>query len=255
MAKARFAYTNLLAVSGVTITSSSEATARPDDYAVHPSPWKKWRSSTTTGDQWIKFDLGSNQAMQCALLSNWKRHTGGTIKFQAHTSDAWGAPTVDETFTIPSTNPTKVIAKWLSASQNLRWVRFLFTNTGAVSDYVEVGVAFVGPYFGPSFNLSDGFKFRRVDQSLIVKSDGGNRSAHQKDRYYCAEGVFEYVPEADKDSFVTMFETNGVFTPLFFAVDPDDPDQIVYGAFDGELNVSHVVRSQWNIPFKFEEVL
>src|SRR6185436_3994757 len=118
---ARIAWNNLLTASGVVITSSAEATGYQDDYLADPARWKKWRSTTTTGDQWVKFDLGSNNAMTLLAVVDATIHTGGTLKAQANATDAWVTPTIDVTLTVPSPDYTRVWTTFFS-SQSLRWV-------------------------------------------------------------------------------------------------------------------------------------
>jgi hypothetical protein len=49
MAKARFVYENK--ALDATVTASSELANRPASYLKSSARWKKWRSSTSTGDQ------------------------------------------------------------------------------------------------------------------------------------------------------------------------------------------------------------
>src|SRR5687767_12189557 len=189
---ARIAFDNLLAVSGVVITSSSESLGYTDDYAASQQRWKKWRSAISAGDQWVKFDAGSNKSFQAIAAVSARVHTGGgTLKFQAHTSDSWGAPTVDQLVTIPSPDLTGVWVYWLPASQSLRWFRFYFTNTTAVSTSVELAVAWVSPYLEPTRGLSDGLEVTPIDPSVERRAISGARTFHARPHFHEFGGVFE----------------------------------------------------------------
>lgn len=144
----RLLWSNECTVSGVTITSSAEVTNYPDDNVANTARWKIWRSSTTTGDQWIKFDFGANKTLKALFVAGHKIHTGGILKIQAHASDSWGSPTVDETITPASFNPTGVEGAFFS-SQSLRWVRVFFDNDASADEYVEWGAALPGRTSSP----------------------------------------------------------------------------------------------------------
>lgn len=253
MAVARLAWDNLLLASGVVVTSSGEVTDRPDDNVVNRARWKIWRSDTNINDKWIKFDLGSAKSFQAALLVNFLNHTGGAIRFQAHATDAFGSPTVDETITIPATNPTKVIAHFFSSVQSFQWIRILFANTASANEFVELGVAFTGPYLVPTNSVAPGVNTQRIDPSEITMALDGQESSQQRTKYFTDAGVFHVQTDADKDLFVIMNETIGSSIPFFFAQDADDNDQMFYGRFTSSLEMIRAERL-WNIPFQFREV-
>lgn len=253
MGQSRYAFVNPL--QGATITASSETTDRPATYLASPYRWKKWRSATDVVDQWVKFDLGSAQSLQAFLLADWTAHAGGKIWAQANATDAWGAPTVNELFTLPASNVTRVIGVWLPAAQSLRWVRFLFENTGAANAYVDLGVAFAGAYFEPSVNLTDDFSLTRTDPSVITATPDGQESAVEYGKFFDVAAVYEDVAAADKASFLDLFDTVGVSRALFFAVDPDDADLTFYGRFLRIPDLQHrLLLTQWDLKIDFREV-
>lgn len=253
MAKARFCYDNK--ALGATITASTAVADRPASYLANAARWKKWRSSTTTGDENVVFDFGSAQTVKAMLLVGWKRHgTAGTIKAEYWTGAAWAAfGGGTGLFTLPADNPTGVVALFDTVGVSTAKVRVYFANVGAVSDYAELGVAFAGSYFEPAFNVSDGFAMERVDPSIIVASDGGNESAYQRAQFFACSGRFEYMSAANRASFVTMFSAVGTFKPLFLALDPGNPDEMMYCRFAEKLPAEHVVRSSYNVPISMKE--
>jgi hypothetical protein len=251
----RIGWSNLLTVAGVTITSSSEATGHADDHLASRARWKDWRSGTSTGDQWVKFDLGANNAMTLLAIVDATIHAGGTVKAQAHTSDSWATPTIDVTLTIPSPDYTGVRATYF-ASQNLRWVRFYFTNTVAVSSYVQLGAAFAGTYLEPSAGIAPGLVMQRVDPSLQRYAIGGARSTVRRSKYHNVNGVWRLQTAAARDSLRTAFESMGATEPVIFAPDHSLPGSLTfYGHFVPALTSAHFEQSadQWSMPFAFEE--
>lgn len=254
MAKSRLAWNNLLTVSGVVISSSAEATGYADDNLANPARWKKWRSSTTNGDQWVKFDLGSNQNFQVLAVMNAKIHTGGTLRAQANATDAWGAPTVNDLFTVPSPDLTKVLTDWISAVQNLRWIRFYFTNTAAANEYVEIGAVFAGTYFEPTKSIAAGSpQIVPTDPSPQRRAIGGQRSAVVRPQYHRVGGKFFIVSTADQTSFRQMFQAVGGSVPIIVSFDPSDASSQFYGIFNAELPLQHYARDIYDVPFQFLE--
>jgi hypothetical protein len=251
---ARLAYVNLLTASGVTISSSAQATGHPDDNLASVARWKDWRSSTTTGDQWAKFDLGSSKSFQVIAAIDVRVHTGGTLRFQANATDSWGAPTVNELITVPSPNFAGVLVKWLAASQSLRWIRFLFTNTGAVSEYVQIGAVFAGVYLQPTLSIARGVNVSPVDPSVVRTAIGGASSVVRRAQFHNIAGAFQWQESSERDNLRTAFKTVGRFTPCLFSVDPGDTGLTFYGRFEG-MGVAHMAASveQWDVPFQFVE--
>lgn len=250
----RIAYSNVLAASGVTVSSSAEATGYSDDYAATLHRWKKWRSSTTTGDQWIKFDCGANKSFQVMAAISPKLHSGGTLKFQAHTSDAWAAPTVDQAISTPSPGLTNVWTHWLSASQNLRWFRFYFTNTGTVSDYAEIAVAWAGTYFEPTTQVeAAGAKPVRIDLAQRRTAIGGQRLSVRRNKQYQFSGRFWVGSQAERTNYSNFFDSVGSSEPFIFSPDTTDSELTYYGAFQSTLDLEHVAGGIYQIPFTFLE--
>lgn len=253
MAKSRFAYVSLLAASGVTISSSAEATGYSDDYAATLHRWKKWRSSTTTGDQWIKFDCGANKTFQVMAAITPKLHSGGTLTFQAHTSDAWGAPTVSQVISTPSPGLTHVWVYWLPASQNLRWFRYYFTNTGAVSDYAELAVAWAGVYFEPTISVQIGAKPRRADLAQRRTAIGGQRLSVRRNKFYAFNGLLWVPTQAERTNYSNFFDSVGSSEPFILSANPDDSELTYYGTFQDSLDLEHHGSAIYQLPFTFLE--
>jgi hypothetical protein len=250
----RIAYANLLTAAGVVVSSSADATGYPASNLANPARFRKWRSTTTTGDQWAKFDLGSNKTLTVLAAISAKLHTGGTLKAQANATDAWTSPTVNDTLTVPTPDFTAVLADWIN-SQSLRWIRFLFTNVGAISDYVELGAVFAGTYTEPVNTIAQGVIVTRVDPSMQRRATGGQRSALVLPKYHEVEGVLLPQVASARDDLRVMFETVGDSTPVILAVDPAVPGLIFYGALNGPLHAQHLNPSVslWEFPLAFRE--
>jgi hypothetical protein len=250
---ARLGWNNLLTASGVVITSSSEGTGYVDDSLASYLRWKKWRSATSTADQWVKFDLGSNQSLQVLAAISALKHVGGTLKLQANATDVWTSPTVDVTVTVPTTDLTRVWATWLSAAQSLRWVRFYFTNTAAVNSYVDLGAVFAGTYLEPARSVSPALNVDRVDPSVQRFSIGGQRSPVRRAMFHKVDGFFVLQTAAARNNLRAAFDSTGASIPVLLALDPLDPSLIFYGVLSGGIGAAHQEADLWNMPIEFVE--
>lgn len=250
---ARLGWSNLLTVSGAVITSSSEAAGYVDDNMASPYRWKKWRSTTTTGDQWVKFDMGANKSLQVLAAIDALIHVGGTLKLQANATDVWTAPTVSVTVTVPNPDFTRVWASWLSSVQSLRWVRFYFTNVGTVSGYVELGAVFAGTYLEPARSVAPALTVSRVDPSIQRYSVGGQRSSVSRPKFHTVSGFFVLQTASARNDLRVMFEGVGASVPMILAVDPLNPSLIFYGTLTDALTAEHQQADLWNVPIAFVE--
>jgi hypothetical protein len=252
MAKSRLAYVNLATASATTVTASSEVAipARPASYLKSAARWKKWRSTTTTGDQWALFDFGSAQTIKVVAIVGYKRHSGGAIK-----AEYWnGAAYVTfSTYTIPSANPTGLLTVWNTTGISTSRIRVYFTNTGAVSDYVELGVVVTGTYYEPTFNVIDGFRVTPIDPSLHIAAADGQEETQSRTTYHQMQVSYDYMPDADFDGFRTVFTAIGSRTPILFALDPSDDDLNLYGQI-ASIDFGHRYGRNYDVPVLVREV-
>ena len=251
---ARLVATNLLIASGVTITASTSATGYSPDNLASPAGWKRWRSAKGNATEWVKFDLGSAKSFQLLAAIHATLHTGGTLHAQANATDSWSSPTVNELLTVPSLNLTGVLAKWLTSVQTLRWVRFLFTNTGSLNEYVELGVGIAGTYLEPKMSIAPGFGLTRVDPSVQRFAIGGQRSVVTRPKYHAVSGQFRLQSVAARDAFRSVWDSNGISVPVLFSLDPNAPSLTFYGSLR-EMQTNHRETSGdlWDVPFAFAE--
>jgi hypothetical protein len=251
MAKSRLVTVNLVTATATTITGSSEVTNRPASYLKSAARWKKWRSSTTTGDQNVIADFGSLTTIKCVAIVDWKRHAGGAVRADYWDGAAWQ---VFGTYAIPSANPTKLLTLWNTTGVSGSKIRIYFTNTLAGSDYVEIGVVIAGTYYQPTYTVVDGFELRLVDPSIIVAAADGQEEAQSRTAFHVLQGGYDYMPEADVDAFRSALATVGGRSPFLFAADPDDDDLNLYGRFSTGLTFRQRAARNYDIPIAVQEV-
>lgn len=242
----RFAYTDYAAAG--TAASSADATGYPKENVQNPARRKRWRSSTTNGNQNWDVDFGTSKQIDFVACVDVTAHTGGTVKAQYWTGAAW----VDlGTFTFSTVTGVGVL--WVS--QATTKIRILFTNTGAVSAYVQLGVVLTGGYLQPTKQMSPGAAMARVDPTEYAFSVDGQEFAQRRTRYYRVSGVFSPMNTTDRGLFVTMYETVGRFKPFVFAFDHTVMDRCVYCRFEDDLELAHVDGSvdKWHVGVQLME--
>jgi hypothetical protein len=255
MANARLLATNLAWASGASVAASAAATGYPASNLLSPKRTQVWRSSTTTGDQTVTSTLASALAITAIALVNWKKHgTAGTIKVE--TKNGGGAYAAfgggSGLFTLPASNRTRLVILFGSATATD--VRITFTNVGAVSDYVELGVLFVSAYVEPSTNIADALTYTVVDPSVVKRTEGGQRQTWSRTKYLTLASSWSYLSAADKDALLAIYDLVGVGTPIVFALVPANADQIAYGYLQ-TAGAKHEVIDQWTYGPAFEEAL
>lgn len=248
---ARLAYDNRVLDSATVITASSSATGWPVTNLANSARWLRWRSATAVGNQNVDFDFITVKNISCVIVVDPLIHVGGTIKAQQWSGGVW----VDlGTFTVPSPTHTGIIALWF-ATVSTQKIRILFTNTGGVNSFVEIGAVFAGTYFQPSVSLAPAYGIQYVDPSIVARSTGGQRSADRRTPYFSLAGSFNFEPEVDRSSFYALMSVCGTHTPFVFAINPDDPANFVfYGRFDTPPSFDHVTLHRFSASsFTFSE--
>jgi hypothetical protein len=243
----RFAYTDYAKTA--TPTTSADAVGYPKENAQNDARWKRWRSSTTTGNQNYDLDLGGSKTIQFVALVNVTAHAGGTVKAQYWTGAAW----VDlGTFTFSAL--TGVGMLWVS--QATTKVRILFVNSGAVSAYVEIGVVRCGGYFQPVQQIQPGVLLDRPDPTEHVASVDGQEFAQRRSRFYSVAGVFAPLAAADRDAFIVMDDAVGTYQPFFFALDHASMDRCIFGRFESGLRIAHMPKTAdlWSAAIALREM-
>jgi len=256
MARARFLWDNECVKAGVTITASASATGYPGTYLANRARWKPWRSSTTSGNQTVVFDFGTAKTITSVCLVNWKRHTTtGTIKAEYWTGAAYAAFDAGTgIFTLPASNRTRVVGLWYTPGRSTSRIRITFTYVSGAADYVELGACVAGAYVEPAVTLTDDLRFDYNDPSSNVASDDGQEIARQRTKFLSLATEYGAITAADKNNFLTMFDTVGCTLPFIYAVDAADADQVVYGRLTETLPAAHVTFNRWNVSVPFVEV-
>jgi hypothetical protein len=209
-----------------------------------------WRSTTTTGDQWIEIDFAGSVALDGMFATDFKIHSGGKMTPQYWTGSAWANFGGD--FTIPASNRTKLVSQF--ASHSTTKVRIYFTNTATASDYVEAGIVWAGNSSIPTQNVQPGVTIDSLDPSIKKMTVGGQCQFWKRPSYLSASVVYRPLTTTDRDLILQVFDGVGAHSPAIFAIDPSNVDLTIYGTFVDKVEAQHIAGVVWAIPVDFQEL-
>jgi len=223
----RFMWNNLWDLADTTLTASTEQT----DFEVGRTQqrWSHWTwRSLACGEQWLKADLGSAKDVQSLILWNHWWNPGSTVRIQGNDADAWGAPAIDVTLDIPSSQYS-ITHTW-NTIQTYQWWR-IYVPAGVVSEdtdnrgdkddaeychpYYKIGRIFLGEYFSPSVNFNRKFVLGLKDESKKEVAISGAMTSTLVPEYELVQYDFQFLTAADIVSFTEMFDAVGRKTPIF----------------------------------------
>lgn len=255
MANLRVLWNNLATAAASVASASASASALPPANAQTIDRTAVWRSSTTTGDQWLRIDFGSALTVTAIAIANPKLHTGGTMKVQ-YSSDGASWTDAAPTAAFPTMDADTKVTYLFITSISRRYWRILFTNTGAVSDYVELGYLFVGTYFEPANNVVSPFITPIHDPSIVARSITGQRSTTVRPQASKGTFNFEDAVEADRSSWQQIFRTLGIAIPFFAVLDLNLSWTAWLLFFDGDISRTFKsVDTFYDLGIAWEEAL
>ena len=196
-----------------TIEANSEATNYEVENTQEISLDKKWRSTGLANeDIIIDAGAGSTFTINSIAIIGHNLTSGATIDFQMNATDAWGAPSVDESITWRD----GIIVHYLSSSQSYRFARLNFSDAGNTDGYIEVARVFMSVYlqFDPSSTIEFDITNNRNDMQVFSSSN----------KIWSREGsgwrTFEYsFPKTGSTmiaSLRTMYDLIGRHKPFVF---------------------------------------
>ena len=216
MANLRIGYVNRWK-SG-TITASSAAAGLPAAATQHPDRKYVWRSNASAGVATLDIDLGSSMAVTLAAAANVKLVGTGVLRVNSRGSGgAPGASTLQGT--LPTQNSETLAAAVAFGSVSARHWQFEWTNPSVVSDYAELGFAFLGTYLEPSLNVLPGWPLRRDDPSVSRASLGRQKQFATREKYFAGQWSWDAAGFTDFDNLRAVYDTVGVSGEVVFVLD------------------------------------
>lgn len=246
----RFYYDNKWIETGGTITASSEASGYPvtglNDYIVAT----KWRSTGDT-DEWVKIDFGAAMNITDVAIIGHNFTSGATVKVQGNATDAWGAPSVDETITW-----REYIMDKNFTGGSYRWWRIHIADGANPDGYVEFGY----PFLGPSLTLGDiigrEFSMIYVENSIMHVTRTGQMYGDPGITQRLWTFSLPHVSGSELTNLDTLWDTVGKHRPFILFIDEDDTtnNPPVFGIFNEDWDWNHITRNIYNLSFPIMEV-
>jgi hypothetical protein len=260
VAKARICWANVALESATSVAASASATGYAATNLLNDKRSLPWRSSTTTGDQTVTFSF-SARTIHAVFLLNALIHAGGSVKVE-YKNGGGGYAALDGgtgVCTFPSPNRTNLTGLYKTAGVTATDIRITFTNTGAVSAYVQLGLAFIADsagYFTATVNVTDALGLDQIDPSIERVALGGQKFFRQLDSFIRFAVQFQWIPSSQQDSMLAIRDAVGRRQPVIFAVDHDDLNKTVYARLiEADFGSDHGKLDQWHRRFVVEEAL
>lgn len=214
-----FLYNNLLDAAS-SITASSEDSDYPASNVQNDLRKRVWK--TEAGNANLVIDHGSAKAVTCVALIDYDWTAApGTLDYELHTADAWGAPDNTEALTYranPDTygNKGSIIKTFSSISK-----RYNRLNV-AYGSIWQLGRIFCGTYFEPSNNFAIEYTLDYLTPSRSSNALGGQRYVDEIEKKRTAELNFFVESYSEWQNFQAVINTIGIDNPFFISLDYDN---------------------------------
>jgi len=242
-----FAWDNLL--DAATLTESSQDNNYPAENTQNSQLARVWKTTGVTSEN-IVIDLLSAASVTFAAVLGHNLTSSATLKIQGNATNAWGAPTVDETITIAD------LAFKSFTGASLRYWRFTFADATNTDGYLKVGRLYVGPKLTPAAAHHVGFTEARFDTSETFLSVSGQvfGDIGVEGRLY--DYSLPILTNTEKGYFTTMYATTKKVKPFIVVPDTANPTTYkpIYCVFVDPPSFTHIFNLNWTGSMQLREV-
>lgn len=240
-----------------TVTAINAADGYPATNVQNRFLKKTWRS-TGVSNQWLKFDLGSAQAIADFCMFKNNLTSGATVKIYGHASDLGD---LESDWTGTATYEASIadfdsITVYKSLSQTFQWWLISFTDAGNADGYIEIGRVFGGVGQSPTFNFNEQYSGAEIDPSIQKWTIGGHAYSTERERYSEFSISFLDLPKADQDTLRTIWRTVGKTEPFVVIMDgTTEPVNFTrYCLLTSDFSFQGKPYNRMDIPFSFREL-
>lgn len=248
--------TNLL--SSASITAATADSDFPAANIVDNRIRNTYRS-TDDDDEWVKFDLGSDQQVDIfTVFQNNITTSPTTFKILGHASDLgnnlsdWvGSATYEASLSYDG----KVAIVY--PDQSLRWWMIGVDDASNPAGYIELGLAWAGALTNTTHNFNEYFDDFEVDPSRVSFSEGQNPYTVDKlsNRYKQYDIQFTDIESADIALLRTLFRTVGIGTAFVLSLDTNDSVELTrFGLLVDGLRFSFQENQRATAALPFREI-
>ena len=149
---------------------------------------------------------------------------------------------------------------WSQALVTCQKLVVTVTDTTNPAGYLEVSRIIVGKYWSPIYNTKFGIQVTHADQSEQTRTEAGNLVTTNKPVFKTMNFELEWLPPADRKTFIDMVKTIGTKRPVFVSVFPENSDPYVeneyevYGKFTASPTITYSMFTVYNTSVSLEEV-
>jgi hypothetical protein len=220
-----------------TLSVGSENPEFPATNTQHRWHTRTWRTSGESGtliDAEIISDLGEAKDIKAFVIKNHNFsmiESGDELRIQANNVDAWGAPPLD--VVLPVTEGQ--IVRFWNTARSYRYWRIVMTDILNPDGYLEIGRIFLGDFFEFYYHFKTKTK-TFSDMSIVKKSDGGQISSDQKNRFRTWEYDFDAIKKEELDDLWDIWREIGLSTDYFICENPEEDELYKYVHYIKNLN-------------------
>jgi hypothetical protein len=222
---------NYILGSGVTISSSSEASGYADDYLLSLPLARTWRSTGITSE-YFEIDLLTAKNVTMLAILNHNLSSSATITVK-------GGTTANPSSVTISMNYRQFDAFKLNTLNSYRYWRFTFADPANTDGFIEVGLPIIGAYTTLSFRVRYGDRFKSSFQNRRLGSYFGVPNVEKLYRQILLDELhFGPLSTTDMTTLRTLYDSlEKDYTPLFLIPDVATNDGY-FGRFDRELDIA-----------------
>jgi hypothetical protein len=249
----RIGAVNRYDVTATSLTATTAATALPVSATQNPDRSHIWRSTTNVSEDAIDIDLGSVLATTMIAVANVRLKSGGLLKLQER-GDAATPGAASDVVTLPTEDAGTRVAI-ATVGENHRHWRLLWTNPGAVSDFAELGYAYLGTPTTPPKNPSLPVAWDLVDPSVRQQSLDGQVTSTQRSQFRAGTFRWAGLARADRDAIVeTIYGAHGSHAPIFVEVQDNPTWEAILLRFGQDARTNLIAVAKHAVEVGWEEV-
>ena len=242
-----------------TPAASTEESGYPATNAQHIHLARAWRTTGVDGE-YLTLDAGAGNTITatCAAIIGKSPYThnltnAATIKIQAHPTDAWGAPDLDQAFTWSAGT---MLVFFTSTAK--RFWRFYFDDDANPDGYLEIPRLFLGTYLQMPY-IEPGAELPLESNAEVMTSLSGQVYGDLRIQRLAPTFRLPIVGNTERLAINAMFAEVDITTPVLLAVWEDslDVEPPLYCRIDQE-RLEYAKAAEpgvlWSLDLAFQEV-
>lgn len=274
----RIVYDNAADRATVSASASASAALGPANLQNNRKS-KVWRSTTTSATLTATWTSGEIAGVVALPFSNLTQTA--TIRVRGYTNIADAVPVIDTGVVLAANyapfgmfdwgaNPLGVNSYSYSSSiYGVVWfeetiVRKLVIDLVDVDNdagYIECGRLVTGWYWSPSHNPEYGLGLTYLDSTKHERTDAGGLRTERGTRAKKLSFDLKNLSPTDRSQFWTMLTKNGMATPMFISVHPDESEDPtleqayqLFGSLSQSSRVTHQSYAAYATQVEIEEI-